>query len=717
MEEVAQIGKSTQQQISTIVLVGNPNSGKSSLFNQLTGLRQKVGNYPGITVDKKSGIFSVEGHKNIRVIDLPGNYSIYPRAKDEKIVVDILSNSDHDLYPDLVIVIVDASNLKRNLLLLNQIQDLGIPVICALNMVDIAEKKGVAINSVLLQEKLQIPVVPINARTGKGIPELKLELSHYPNTRTNGFSSFIPSLPEEILDRIKQRFAIDSSYLAVILLNQTETIDGISVENRQFLRDLKKNFGYSVRSLQNSEILNRYTYLNQLVDSVVEKTEESARSRFTGKLDKVFTHKVYGYLVFFTILYVIFQAIFSWAEIPMDWIDTQFANLSMWVRQTFPEGIFVKMIAEGIIPGIGGIAIFVPQIAMLFAFIAILEDTGYMARVVFLMDKVMRKFGLSGKSIVPLISGVACAIPAVMATRNIESWKERLISIMVTPLMTCSARLPVYVILISLVVPNTSFGGIMNLQGLTLLGLYMLGFLAALFAAFVFHKLVKSSSKSFLIMEMPTYKAPRWKNVAFTMFEKSRTFVVQAGKIIIAISLILWILASFGPKEQIKNAEIAVANKFPDQTMEDKEFRNYLAAYKLEHSYAAVLGKSIEPVIRPLGFDWKIGIALITSFAAREVFVSTIATIYSVGEDADDPSTIKQKMLSEINPDTGEKVFTTAVAFSLLVFYAFAMQCMSTLAIVYRETKSIKWPLIQFAYMSVMAYVASLVVFQVLSRL
>ncbi len=718
MGAVTKKRKPVKKNLSNIVLIGNPNSGKTSLFNQLTGLRQKIGNYPGITVDKKTGYFSLPTQKNIRLVDLPGTYSIYPRSRDEKIVLDILSNKNHELYPDLVIIIVDASNLKRNLLLLTQIQDLGIPVICALNMVDIARKKGIAIDNSRLQSELQVPVIPINARSGEGIIRLKEILSEFPEAfKLNGYSSFVPYIPEDILQQIKTHFEITNNYLAVILLNHTETIAGITDTDRKFLRKLKNESGYKIQGLQSGEVLNRYKYLSLLVKSVETRTKESLRSRLTGNLDKILVHRIYGYLIFLAILFIIFQAIFSWAEIPMDWIDQQFASLESWIKTTLPEGVFVNMIADGIVPGIGGIAIFVPQIALLFAFIAILEDTGYMARVVFLMDKIMRKFGLSGKSVVPLISGVACAIPAVMATRNIENWKERIITIMVTPLMTCSARLPVYIILIALVVPDKSVGGIINLPGLILLGMYLLGFFAALTGAAVFTKLLKSYNPGFLVMEMPTYKAPRWKSVGITMWEKSRTFVLQAGKIILAVSLILWVLASFGPEKDLQNADAVVSAELPGLTTADKAYRNKLNAYKLEHSYAAILGKSIEPVIRPLGFDWKIGIALITSFAAREVFVSTIATIYSVGEDADDTSTIKQKMRSEINPITGDKVYTPAVAFSLLIFYAFAMQCMSTLAIVYRETKSIKWPLIQFAYMSTLAYTASLVVYQILSRI
>lgn len=711
--EILKSKSQTKSKNITIALVGNPNSGKSSLFNQLTGLRQKIGNYPGITVDKKSGTFIQKNNQPATVLDLPGTYSVYPRSKDESIVLEILADKNNPQHPDLVVVIVDASNLKRNLLLLTQVKDMGIPIICALNMLDVADKKGIIIDIPILENRLKIPVIPINARSGKGIEDLAKNFTKIeePYNQGDGYS---PEIPGELRSKIFDHFNITNDYYIALYLNQTETFAGLTENDRRFLRDIKVEYKSYLYGLQNTEILERYKFIATIISAVETRKAESKRIKFTAKLDKFLTHPVFGYLVFMSILLIMFQAIFSWAEIPMDWIDQLFAGLSSTVKNTFPKGLFVDAIAEGIIPGVGGIAIFIPQIALLFAFIAILEDSGYMARVVFLMDRIMRRFGLSGKSVVPLISGVACAIPAIMATRNIENWKERIISIMVIPLMTCSARLPIYVILIALVIPDTKLLGIINLQGLTLLGLYLIGFIAALIAAWVFSLIIKSDTNSFLIMEMPVYKTPRWNNVGLMMLEKSKTFVFQAGKIIIAISLILWVLASFGPAEEMGKAEETINAQLPGMGMQDKEYRSALSSYRLEHSYAAVLGKSLEPVIKPLGFDWKIGIALITSFAAREVFVGTIATIYSVGEDADDTSTIKQKMRQEVNPETGKPVYTTAVAFSLLIFYAFAMQCMSTLAVVYRETKGIKWPIIQFVYMSIMAYVASLIVYAVL---
>jgi len=698
--------------IKNVALIGNPNSGKTTLFNQLTGLRQKTGNYPGVTVDKKTGIAKLPTGQSIQVLDLPGTYSVYPKSRDEKVVLDILSDPQNPNYPDLVLVTIDASNLKRNLLLLTQIKNMGLEAICALNMVDIANKKGITIDIALLSKELGIPVFPMNSRKGEGIKELLEGISNY---KPNGIApySYIPDIPDESLVAVLNHFNKNNPYYAALYLNQTETIGGITEEDRQFLRDVKsKN---NIRGLQNAEVMERYKFINLVIEKVETRKGESKRIRFSNTLDKILVHPVLGYAIFFGLLFIMFQAIFSWAETPMDWIDLGFAYSGNWIKSTFPEGLFVDMIAEGIIPGLGGIAIFIPQIALLFGFIGLLEESGYMARVVFLMDRLMKRFGLSGKSVVPLISGVACAIPAIMAARNIENWKERIITIMVTPLMTCSARLPIYIILIALVVPDKTIFGVMNLQGIALFGFYMLGFIGVLAVSLIFKLVIKSQSRSFLVMEMPLYKMPQWRNVGVMMFNKSKTFVFQAGKIIMAISLILWVLASFGPSDDMSQAHSVVQTKFPDKSPEDKEFRNAIAAFKLEHSYAAILGKSIEPIIKPLGFDWKIGIALITSFAAREVFVSTIATIYSVGEDFENTRTIKEKMAAEVNPETGLKVYTPAVGFSLLVFYAFAMQCMSTLAVVYRETKSIKWPLIQLAYMTVMAYVASFITYQIVS--
>ena len=424
-------------------------------------------------------------------------------------------------------------------------------------------------------------------------------------------------------------------------------------------------------------------------------------------------HKVWGYVIFFLILLAIFQAIYDWATFPMDLIDTTFASLAEWVKVSFPGGGKVTdLVAEGIVSGIGGIVIFIPQIAFLFLFISILEESGYMSRVVFLMDRVMRRFGLSGKSLVPLISGTACAIPAVMATRNIENWKERLITILVVPFTTCSARLPVYLIIIALVIPDGSIIGL-SYQALTLMALYLLGFGMAIFSAYILDRVLKTKHKTFFVVEMPNYKLPLLKNVIITVIEKTKTFVFEAGKIILAISIILWVMASYGPGDKFNNAESYVKETSTVQSTDD--LNDQIAAFKLEHSYIGIVGKTIEPLIKPLGYDWKVGIGLVASFAAREVFVGTLATIYSVGSASEGESieTIKTKMANETYAD-GTKVFTLASGISLLLFYAFAMQCMSTLAIVRRETKTWKWPLLQLFGMTAIAYICALIAFQFL---
>lgn len=700
-----------ETKIQKIALVGNPNSGKSSLFNQLTGLNQKIGNFPGITVDKKTGRTSLPNGQKVELIDLPGTYSIYPNTEDEKIVADILVNPHHELYPDKIVVIVDASNFKRNLLLFTQINDLGIPVILVLNMMDLVKKTGLNIDIKKLEEVLGVPVVPMEARSGKGIKELQEILTKdFQPTKNPVFH--ITEGNEEIIRKVKEHFLLKHDYRAFHLLQQGDRLYSIPENDKLLIRQWKEEYNFKTDELRRREILDRYATINQFIHAAVKEDYIQLPKRLTQRFDRMFTHRIWGYLIFFLILFVIFQAIFTWATVPMDFIDLLFSKIAGFLSDNLPSGALTELLTEGIIPGIGGIVIFIPQIAILFAFIAILEESGYMARVVFLMDKIMRKFGLNGKSVVPLISGVACAVPAIMATRTIQNKKERLLTIFVTPLMSCSARLPIYAILIALIIPETYVVGIFSLQGLALLGLYLLGFLAAIFSAWIMKFFLKTREKSYLVMELPTYKLPRWKNVGFTMYEKSKTFVFEAGKIILAISVILWVLASYGPPGAIENAEQITIQANPELSGEELEQK--LEAQRLEHSFAGYFGKAIEPAIAPLGYDWKMGIALITSFAAREVFVGTMATIYSIG-NIDDEATIKSRMRNEINPETGKKRYDFATGLSLLVFYAFAMQCMSTFAVTYRETKTWRWPMLQLVYMTGLAYVCALVVYQALS--
>ncbi|RJE71890.1 ferrous iron transport protein B [Reichenbachiella sp. MSK19-1] len=695
-----------------VALVGNPNAGKTSVFNLLTGMNQKVGNFPGVTMDKVSGLYSYNNNP-VNVLDLPGTYSIYPRSMDERVVFDFLSDENAHDFPDTIIAVADASNLERNLLLFSEIKDLGQPTILVLTMLDIANKQGLNIDISALEKEFNTTVITVNGRNGEGLEDLKKAILDTKHPEHVPFYD-VNDLSPEIIPIIKDKFELRNDYIAYQYAQQTYSKSFLSIDEKQFIADAKVKYNFCDRQFQTTETVERYKIIRKKLQEVVIRSQEGVVKNRTSKLDKILTHKIYGYLIFMAVLLLMFQTIFEWANPFMDWIDMGFAELSGLANDLLPPGVLTDLLAEGIIPGLGGVVIFIPQIALLFCFIAILEESGYMARVVFLTDKIMRKFGLNGKSIVPLISGVACAIPAIMATRNIESWKDRIITIFVTPFMSCSARLPVYAILISLVIPEKHVLGIFNLQGLTLMFLYLLGFFGAIFSALIMQKILKVKERSYFIMELPVYRWPKWRNVWITIFSKSRTFVFEAGKIILAISIILWVLASYGPGDKFDQATTTVQAEQPSLAVDSQAFENAVSAYKLENSYAGILGKSIEPAIAPLGYDWKIGIALITSFAAREVFVGTIATIYSVGADEESETTIKEKLRAEINPHTGDPMYTFALGMSLMVFYAFAMQCMSTLAVVYRETKSYKWPLLQLFYMSGLAYLSALVVYQVL---
>ena len=695
-----------------IALVGNPNTGKTSLFNQLTGLNQKVGNYPGITVEKKTGILKLNENISATIIDLPGTYSINPNTLDENIVLNTLLNNEHEDYPDVIIVVADVENIKRNLLLFSQIKDLQIPTILVINMSDQMQRKGIIIDVETLKSELQSEVILISARKNKGIDLLKETILNYKKLNISPLAVVSDRIDSDFFKNIYASFPKYPLYKSWLYITQTEYLDNISSEEKSTILKYKKD-KEKLKKFQHKETILRYKQINNILKKTY-KIDISKATDLRGKLDRILTHKIYGYLIFALILFLIFQSVFDWATVPMDFIDQVFANFSNWVKNVLPGGMFTNLISEGIIPGIGGIVIFIPQIAILFLFVAILEETGYMSRVVFLMDKIMRKYGMSGKSVVPLISGTACAIPAIMAARNINGWKERLITILVTPFTTCSARLPVYTIIIALIIPQQRILGIFSLQGLTLLALYVLGFASALSSGYLLNKVLKVKGKSFFIIEMPNYKVPSLKNTLFTVVEKTKEFIFGAGKIILAISIILWFLASNGPID-FKNAEETFISKTEFTNTKSNEFQQQLAAYKLEKSYIGIMGKAIEPTIKPLGYDWKIGIALISSFAAREVFVGTLATIYSVGNDDENNTTIKQRMAAEINPETGEKLFNFPAGMSLLIFYAFAMQCVSTLAIVKRETNSWKWPLLQLFGMGALAYVAAFLTYTILA--
>ncbi|MBC5837483.1 ferrous iron transport protein B [Flavobacterium muglaense] len=691
-----------------VALIGNPNVGKTSVFNQLTGLNQQVGNYPGITVEKKIGFCKLPNNVKANILDLPGTYSLNASSIDENVVIELLLNKNDKLYPDVALVVTDVENLKRNLLLFTQIKDLEIPTILVINMADRMEHKGISLDIPYLEEHLKTKIALVSSRKGFGIDALKKLIVTYKTISSE------PCLNASVIDPDyfdSLRKAFPGQLLYKLWLVITQDVNFLNLERKEIHSSFTKSHS-DLKRLQQKETIKRYQFINDTL-KVGLKVDATVAKDFRSKLDRVLTHKVWGYVIFFAILFIIFQSIFEWSKIPMDFIDSSFASLSSWANENLPSGVLTNLISQGIIPGIGGILIFIPQIAFLFLFISILEESGYMSRVVFLMDKIMRKFGLSGKSVVPLISGTACAIPAIMATRNIENWKERLITILVTPFTTCSARLPVYAIIIALVIPDQYVLGIFNLQGLTLMLLYLLGFGMAIFSAYVLNKVMKIKGKTFFVVEMPNYKLPMFKNVAINVVEKTKAFVFGAGKIILAISIILWFLASYGPGKNFKNADQIIQSKAENKALPALELENKIASYKLENSYIGIMGKAIEPAISPLGYDWKIGIAIISSFAAREVFVGTLATIYSVG-GTDNEDTIKNKMAAEINPETGNKIFNFASGVSLLLFYAFALQCASTLAITKKETNSWKWPVGQLIFMSGFAYLLALLAYQIL---
>lgn len=641
-----------------IALFGNPNTGKSSLFNRLTGLRQHVGNFPGVTVDKHSGYLTVSGTE-IEIIDFPGTYSIYPRSKDEEVVYSVISDPNNKNFPEKVAVVLDSTNLERNLLLFTQIYDLGLPIALVLNMTDVASRNGFEINTGQLQEAFpEAKIIRTNARIGTGLSELKEWMAE-------------TAVPRE-------------TFRANSLKNKDDLAGQVQDTNE------------------------RFEWIKPLVSKVVSKKKQE--ESFSNKIDKWLVHPVFGYLIFLVLLLVIFQVVFTLASYPMDWIDLGTSSLASWLGEIMPEGIFTSLVVDGVIPGIGGVLIFIPQIGLLFFMLSILEETGYMARVVFITDKLMRPFGLNGKSVVPLLSSAACAIPGIMATRTISSWQERLTTILVAPLISCSARLPVYTLLISLVIPNKLVFNFLNLQGLVLFGLYLLGIVSALLVAWVIKQFFKKKELSVFLLEMPAYKTPRWGNVGIEVFEKVKIFVLDAGKIILAISIILWALASFGPGDDMEKyaKEVPLPVVQTEEAMTDYETR--VASTKLEHSYMGHMGKFIEPVIKPLGYDWKMGISLLTSFAAREVFVGSLATIYSVHDADDNPTQLMDKLKAQKRPD-GTPTYTLASGLSLLIFYVFAMQCMATLAVVKRETKSWKWPMVQLGYMGFLAYLGAYITY------
>ncbi len=697
-----------------IALVGNPNSGKSSLFNCLTGLNQQVGNFPGVTVDKKTGSTSLGDGLQAQVIDLPGTYSLYPRRMDEWVSYKVLLDQDKELKADVIVAVADASNLKRNLLFCTQLIDLKIPVVIALTMMDLAKRKGIRIDIAALERELGVPVVAVNPRKDKGIADLKkavaLTAGHVYKIPVRDFIDNRALAPEAI-EEIKINFPLLSDYTAIHYLINHESFDLAGIAQQQ-IESIEKNHKFIATKTQAEEILQRYSRIKHIMQQAVSEPDPLQKTLFTEKLDDILLHRRWGYLILLAVLFLLFQSIFWLAQYPMDAIDWTFAKLNETISAALPDNRWTDFLLNGILAGLSGILLFVPQIMILFGLITLLEDTGYMTRISFLTDRLMRSVGLNGKSVMPMISGFACAVPAIMSARNIENRKERLLTILITPLMSCSARLPVYTILIALVIPKTYLFGFLALQGLVMMGLYLLGLIMALIVSYVAKWFIKIKEKSFFILELPTYRSPRWKNIFQTMISKARIFVVDAGKVIMIISLVLWGLSSFGPGHSMQKVEHKYAELKIRQGADAEQINRDYHTEKLETSYAGRLGKAIEPVITPLGYDWKIGIALITSFAAREVFVGTMATLYSVG-DSDNELLLKEKMKAAVGPD-GKPVFNLASGISLMIFYVFAMQCMSTLAVVRRETRGWKWPIIQFVYMTGLAYLMSLVAYQLL---
>jgi ferrous iron transport protein B len=701
-----------------LALIGNPNAGKSSIFNLLTGLRQKTANFPGVTVEKKTGSFHLGSH-DIRVTDLPGTYSLFPNSKDEKLVCQVLCNPENDSFPDLVVYVTDVNQLERHLLLATQIIDLGIPVIVVLNMMDVFTENGNRLDTQALHHFLGVPVIGMNARSGDGLDNLKQEIQFFVEGQDDRFLRNYPiynfSDLEDDAARISAEIlpVVPNSYRRKLIAHHHQWMDFLSPAAHQNLSTRLKDIGFEDIRTQIQETMRRFALIQDALRGVVE-TSASRDQKFSISLDGILTHKLWGPLFFFTLMFVIFQSIFWLAEYPMDWIESSFSFIGSKARLWLEPSWMTDLLVDGLLAGLSGVLVFAPQIVILFFFLSLLEESGYMSRVVYMFDHIMQKFGLNGRSMVSLISSGACAIPAIMSTRTIGSWKERLITIMVAPLIPCSARIPVYTVLIALMVPAHLHHGPFNVQGLVFMALYLMGIVASLLVALMLKWIIKSDERSFLMLELPSYKKPIWSNVGLEVWDKLLAFVTNAGKVIVFISLGLWFLASYGPGNDIEQAALVEENKAMVQNISEQQKVINIQSAKLEASYAGQMGKWMEPAIAPLGFDWKIGIALVTSFAAREVFVGTMATIYSIGGDAEE-SSVRDRMAAELRQGTTQPMYGTATSMSLLVFYAFALQCMSTLAITKKETNSWKWPAIQFILMTSLAYLGSWLTFHLLS--
>lgn len=698
-----------------VAVLGNPNSGKSSLFNFLTGLRQDVSNFPGVTVDKKTSIIQLSETLSAELIDFPGTYSVFPNSSEEKLVINTITNPNDENYPDVVIYVADVMHLDRHLLFATQIKDLGFPMLVILNMIDLAEDAKIKVYKENLEAYLHCNVLCISVRNQLGLEEIKPELvkllsNSHPVTTSSIYH--LNDVEKKVADQVADKLHVSNLYRAKLMAHHVDWLDYILPNDKQTIKKIIYNADFQDIKLQVQETLLRFERQDAIIKSTIFKNKPEALT-LTDKIDNWITNRFWGPVIFFFLMFLVFQAIYTWAELPMEWIERGFAWAGTYLSDHLTESWWSDLLINGVLAGLGGVLVFIPQIALLFFLIALLEESGYMSRVVFMFDSLMQRFGMNGRSMVSLISSGACAIPAIMSTRTISNQKERLITIMVSPLISCSARLPVYAVLIGFVVPNTKIGGFLNLQGLAFMGLYLLGIIGVIFSSLVFKKILKVQGSSHLMIEMPNYKAPLWTNVFLIMKEKVSSFIIGAGKIILLISVILWFLASYGPGDEMNNSKKTAEQISQQQNLDEKASADLIASYKLEASYIGHLGKWIEPAISPLGFDWKIGIALLTSFAAREVFVGTMATIYSIGNDSDE-KTIREKMAEETRPGTNIKTYNPATALSLLVFYVFAMQCMSTLAVTKRETNTWKWPIVQFLYMGILAYFGALITYHLM---
>lgn len=701
--------------LPVVAVLGNPNSGKSSLFNYLTGMRQDVSNFPGVTVDKKNASMVLPSGKSIQIIDFPGTYSVFPNSAEEKLVINTITNPSDPNFPDAVLYVADVTQLDRHLLFATQIRDLGFPMVLILNMVDIAETSGIKINQEVLENYMGCKVILTSVRTEKGMneimPELDIMLAN--NMRPDHTLYQLSDKENTVAAAVATMFETTNLYRAKLIAHHIEWLNYLSPTQKEGIIKINKAEDFNDIRYQVMETMNRFGHHSPIVNKTTAKCPTSGKT-WTDKIDNWITHKIWGPIIFFTIMLIVFQSIYSWAELPMEWIEQGFAMAGSFLNDHLQDSWWSDLLINGVLAGLGGVLVFVPQITILFLLIALLEESGYMSRVVYMFDSIMQHLGMNGRSMVSLISSGACAIPAIMATRTISNQKERLITILVSPLISCSARLPVYAVLIGFVVPDVKIWNVINLQGLAFMGLYLLGIIGVIVSSLFFKKILKSESTSYLMIELPNYKPPIWKNVFLLVKEKVLSFIIGAGKIILLISMILWFLASYGPREKMQQSVVSAEKYSIENGLNDDEKSHLIASYKLESSYIGHLGKFIEPAIKPLGFDWKIGIALLTSFAAREVFVGTMATIYSVGNDSDE-MTIRQKMAAEVRPGTNIKIYNPASALSLLVFYVFAMQCMSTLAITRKETNTWKWSIVQFSYMGILAYLGAFTVYHLLS--